>query len=163
MSVRGSLPLIASARILHTNWSSPSGRTESRRVYTFVYSGSSSTEYVVCVANYQTTIFSHWGNGNTNPCKTAAPSANIVMTAYYSTGTSQLSITSQTTAGATIMGFWTELYNQSGSVLATGYTPVTYTLNNGQTYTGGGQLRFMPVRLLARQRKHQLPEERINQ
>ena len=49
-------------------------------------------------------------------------------------GTSKLTVTSETTTGTVITGFWTELHDQTGTVLASGYTPFTYPLNNGQTY-----------------------------
>jgi len=51
-----------------------------------------------------------------------------------SSGTSKLKITSQNTKGATITGYYTAL-NQTGVIVATGYTPHTYTLRDGQTYT----------------------------
>jgi hypothetical protein len=51
------------------------------------------------------------------------------------TGTSQLTISSQTTTGTSIPGFWNVLYDSTGKTLATGYTPSSYTLNNGQSYS----------------------------
>jgi hypothetical protein len=53
---------------------------------TFRFTGTAGTTYVVCVDNYETTIFQHWGGGSTNNCQTVTPTSNIVMTAYYSTG-----------------------------------------------------------------------------
>jgi hypothetical protein len=55
-------------------------------------------------------------------------------TSSSSTATSKLKIVSQTTAGAAITGYYTVLFSQSGAVLKTGYTPATYTLNDGRTY-----------------------------
>jgi hypothetical protein len=46
-----------------------------------------------------------------------------------------LSVDSQNLAGNAITGYWTVLYNQKGGTVSSGYTPATYTLNNGQTYT----------------------------
>jgi hypothetical protein len=40
----------------------------------------------------------------------------------------------QNTAGAALTGYWTQLW-QSGVTIASGYTPATYTLANGQLYT----------------------------
>jgi hypothetical protein len=50
---------------------------------TLTFNGLSGTTYTVCVSNYQTNTFSHWGDGNTNSCKTVTPTSNVVMTAYY--------------------------------------------------------------------------------
>lgn len=51
-----------------------------------------------------------------------------------STGTSTLTLNTQDTNGAALNGYWMALY-QNGQTIATGYSPVTFTLNNGQTYT----------------------------
>jgi hypothetical protein len=40
----------------------------------------------------------------------------------------------QNTAGAALTGYWTQLW-QNGVTVASGYTPATYTLVNGQLYT----------------------------
>lgn len=52
-----------------------------------------------------------------------------------STGTSSLTIRSQDSAGATISGYWTVLRNSAGTVVASGFTPITFTVNNGQAYS----------------------------
>jgi hypothetical protein len=49
------------------------------------------------------------------------------------TTTSQLTVRSQNSSGQTITGFHTVLY-QAGEVIATGFTPVAFTLNDGQSY-----------------------------
>ena len=60
---------------------------------------------------------------------------------YYSSISSQLPPTSQLTVttlgeqGNTITGYHTDLYNSSGKLVATGLTPVTFTVNTAQTYT----------------------------
>ena len=59
------------------------GKTVDRGYTTLQYTGLSGATYTVCVSNYLTNIFSHWGDGSTNPCKTVTPTSNIVMTAYY--------------------------------------------------------------------------------
>ena len=43
--------------------------------------------------------------------------------------TSSLTVTSQDTSGSTITGYYTVLLDSSGSTLATGFTPVTFTLD----------------------------------
>lgn len=48
--------------------------------------------------------------------------------------TSHLTVTTQDTAGRVITGYYTVL-SSSGAQLATGFTPVVFTLNDSQTYT----------------------------
>lgn len=50
-----------------------------------------------------------------------------------STTTSQLTVTSQDTYGNTLKGYYTILY-QNGQAVATGFTPTTFTVNDGQDY-----------------------------
>ena len=50
---------------------------------TFTYNALPGASYTVCVFSYGTTVFSHWGNGNTGACRVVTPSSNIVLTAYY--------------------------------------------------------------------------------
>jgi hypothetical protein len=45
--------------------------------------GVSGTTYTVCVDNYQTKVFSHWGDGTTISCEIVKPTSNLVLTAYY--------------------------------------------------------------------------------
>ncbi|MGA2663388.1 MAG: hypothetical protein ABSF83_00385 [Nitrososphaerales archaeon] len=47
--------------------------------------------------------------------------------------TSQLIVTSQSTAGASLDGYYTVLF-QNGAVAATGFTPTAFTLSNGVAY-----------------------------
>jgi hypothetical protein len=58
-----------------------------------------------------------------------------ITTAHAQTSTSQLTVTSQDTNGNTLSGYYTILYGGSGNVVSTGYTPTSFTLNDGQTYT----------------------------
>lgn len=50
---------------------------------------------------------------------------------------SSLTLLSQDMNGHSISGYWTVLYDGNGSVLNTGFTPVTFTLNNAQQYRIG--------------------------
>src|SRR3989454_59380 len=49
-------------------------------------------------------------------------------------GTSKLTVSAQDLSGSPLTGYYTEVY-LNGKKAATGYTPATFTLNNGQTYT----------------------------
>lgn len=48
--------------------------------------------------------------------------------------TSQLTVNSQDSSGNTISGYFVEL-SQNGNQIATGFTPATFDLNNGEQYT----------------------------
>ena len=49
-------------------------------------------------------------------------------------GTSRLTVSTQGTDGAALTDYWAQL-NQNGVTVAKGYTPASFSLNNGQTYT----------------------------
>jgi hypothetical protein len=68
---------------------------------------------------------------STSTSTTSTTSTSSTSTA----GSSQLTVTSQNSAGATITGFWTVLYDHTGAVSASGYTPITYSLSDGQAYS----------------------------
>jgi hypothetical protein len=71
---------------VYTTIQSSSGKTLAHGYTTLNFKGVSDTAYTVCVYNYQAIVFSHWGSGSTNPCRTLTPAANFVLTAYYATG-----------------------------------------------------------------------------
>src|SRR2546427_1141892 len=84
-----------------------------------------------------------WG-GSTSTTSSATTTTTTATTTVSTTstttsttsgnGTPNLTINTQDTTGVALTGYWTEL-SQNGQVLANGYTPATYTLNSGQTYT----------------------------
>lgn len=118
-----------------TTVQSGNGKTLATGYTTLVFNGVPGTKYNVCVSSYGSEVFSHWGGGSTNPCTTVTLKSSMTLTAYYGNPTSLLTVTSQTTTGVSISGYWTQLSDQAGTVLATGFTPATYTLNSGQSYT----------------------------
>src|SRR5436309_10470447 len=62
-----------------------------------------------------------------------ATSSSSTTTTTSSGGTSQLTVKTQDTSGAPLTGYHTAL-SQNGVTVANGFTPATYTLNNGQSY-----------------------------
>ena len=54
-------------------------------------------------------------------------------TSSSTSGTSAVTVNSDDLSGAAITGMWTT-FNQNGALLSTGYTPMTFTGNNGGTY-----------------------------
>ena len=97
--------------------------------------------YSVQADNYGSCTFSQWSNGATsNPMSFNATSGTITFTAIYScgtggSGTSQVTVTSQTTTGITISGYYMVLKGASGTIAATGYTPVTFSTISGNSYS----------------------------
>ncbi|MDC8453561.1 MAG: fibronectin type III domain-containing protein, partial [Candidatus Nitrosotalea sp.] len=64
--------------------------------------------------------------GSSSPSNTSSATTNPT--------TSTLTVNTQDSDRNTIIGYYTELY-QNGNLVDSGYTPYTFTLNNGQTYT----------------------------
>ena len=59
------------------------GTTLASGFTTVTFTCTSGTSYVVHVGNYQTHVFSHWGDGTTSSYYTITPTQNVVLTAYY--------------------------------------------------------------------------------
>jgi len=91
--------------------------------------------YSLLVNGYGSCGFDHWlDTGSTGNPRAVSITSATSLTAVMNCSRSQLTITSQAINGTVITGYYTELHDQSSTVLATGFTPVTYTLSNGQTY-----------------------------
>jgi Spherulation-specific family 4 len=110
------------------------GNTLATGYTTLSFNGEWGQTYVVCVSNYQQYIFAHWGNGDTNSCKTVTPSSNIVMTAYYDTPIT-ITIRSVDLSGTQFSGMWTTIQSSNGTALSSGYTTFKFATESGQTYT----------------------------
>jgi hypothetical protein len=92
-------------------------------------------QYTVFAADFQTTVFKYWGSGNTNSSKTITPTQNMVLTAYYDPPAISVTVNSDFLTGVPFSGMWTELHASDGTILATGYTPVTFKVPPGVQYT----------------------------
>jgi hypothetical protein len=104
-------------------------------------------EYQAQIDNYGNECFAYWITGSTSNVINidfgGASSASQVQAFYKpcnggggsSSGTSQLTVASQDTSGNAIHGYYTILYNSGGSAVATGFTPKTFTLTNGASYS----------------------------
>jgi hypothetical protein len=98
--------------------------------------------YAVQADSYGNCQFSAWGGADhpayfDNPHTfTASPSLDLlaIYNCSTSSGTSQLTISTVDQNGDPISGYYTVL-NQSNTVVATGFTTHSFTVNNGQTYT----------------------------
>ena len=70
----------------------------------------------------------------TTTTSATATSSSSTTTTTSIGGTSHLSVGTQDTSGATLTGYNTVL-SQNGVTVASGFTPATFTLNNGQSYS----------------------------
>lgn len=73
----------------------------------------------------------------TSTTKTTTVTSTLTTTSSTTStsSTSNLIVDSENTLGNAITGYYTVLYSSTGSVLSTQFTPATYTLNNGATYS----------------------------
>ena len=88
--------------------------------------------YVVSASKYLGYIYITNGT-NPEPWSTLPPYFGD-LTAALDPASSSLTVKTQDTSGATLTGYWAQLY-QNGNTVASGFTPITFTLGNGQTYT----------------------------
>ena len=118
---------------------SQNGQTIASGFTPMQFSVTSGQQYVVTISNYAQIFFDHWAdNGSTNPSKTISITQDTVLTAVFSVQSTPVSLTvsSQDIAGKALTGMWTVL-SQGGTTVATGFTPVTFTLNSAAQYSVG--------------------------
>jgi len=70
-----------------------------------------------------------------NPIGTSAPSNIVSATTSIVATTVSITVNSVNLSGTPITGMWTELHSSNGTILATGYTPITFKVNSGVQYT----------------------------
>jgi hypothetical protein len=90
-------------------------------------------ELHVAIATTTTSSSSTTISTATTSTSTTTSSSSTSTTSTVS-GSSKLTVGMQNTAGAALTGYWTQLW-QNGVTVASGYTPASYTLVNGQLYT----------------------------
>lgn len=91
--------------------------------------------YGIRAESYGSCTFAEWSDGVTSDPRTfTASSSAAVFTAVYTCGTSSVAVNSVNQDGVSITGYYAVLYNSSGSVISTGFTPTTYTTTIGNTY-----------------------------
>lgn len=98
------------------------------------YTAQAGSTYEVSVSNYQNYAFDHWSDGSKSSTLKVPVNADTAITAYYSTGSTEVTLTVKTVGldGSSITGLWTVI---SGSGSATGFSPLSYTANSGSQYT----------------------------
>lgn len=110
------------------------------------FSTTSGSTYGIGVSSFGSCVFSKWSDGiTTDPRSFTATTGALSFTAVYNCGTTTTTTTTTTTGGTTltintqmngktVTGFYTVL-TQSGNVVATGFSPVQFNVNSGQTYS----------------------------
>jgi hypothetical protein len=103
------------------------------------FTGTVGVQYTISVSNYQTDIFNHWETGSASSVRTLTLGQSTVITAYYSTTntptTYTIAVNSYDMHGNPISDLWVEVHSSSDTLLATGFTPFTYTGTYGSTYS----------------------------
>ena len=92
--------------------------------------------YTVSVGDFGTYAFDHWQDGSTVRAKTLTVSSQVSLVAYMKNITPKqvpITVTSDSLSGSPVSGLWTTI-SSGGTVLKTGFTPLTYTANAGTTY-----------------------------
>src|SRR2546422_5658478 len=97
-------------------------------------SSATTTTIATTTVSTTSTTTSTTSSTSSSSATTSATSTTATSTTTTGNGIPNLTINSQDTTGVALTGYWTEL-SQNGQVLANGYTPATYALNSGQTYT----------------------------
>jgi hypothetical protein len=100
------------------------------------------TTYEAGVDNYGSCAFVHWTDGVTaDPRTFTANGTGIEFQAVYNCGgspgggsPSSVTVNSVDQNGNAITGYWTALYDASGSAVATGFTPKTFSTIAGTSY-----------------------------
>jgi hypothetical protein len=106
------------------------------------FTGTNGGSYTVTVANYANYVFCHWQDGSTSSTRTLSLSASLSLTAYYSTtgacsappATFTVSVKSDYLNGAVLSGISATVVS-SGSTVANGNTPLSFTATSGSSYT----------------------------
>ncbi len=106
------------------------------------FSTTSGQTYTVTVYDYTGAYFNHWSTGaTTRTLSVTATSSQATLTAVYCTtktgcGSSGPTIVvgAQYSNGTALAGMYTEL-QLNGNIVATGFTPVSFAVTNGQSYT----------------------------
>jgi len=98
------------------------------------FSGTSGT-YEVTVSDYQDYEFDHWETGSASNTRQVTVSGDVRLTAYYSTGPSEVELTIMTEGldGSAINGLWTVIEDSDAST--SGFSPVSYEAQSGKRYT----------------------------
>jgi glucose/arabinose dehydrogenase/PKD repeat protein len=117
-----------------------SGGTTVQTGYTpLSYVGEAGESYTVTIQDFGGATFDHWENGSTTRTRTLTLDSNLIMTAYFNTSPPPstdriLTVTSADMSGNPISGYYTTV-SSGGSVVQTGFTPLTFTGTQGTTYT----------------------------
>jgi hypothetical protein len=114
----------------------------------------SGASYTISVGDYNDIAFHHWDNDSTTRARAISITSTTAVTAYYTSnshplppaddpddpepeppsGNVQLTVNTQYANGNTLSGMWTVM-SQGGTTIATGFSPVTFTLQAGTQYT----------------------------
>lgn len=114
------------------------------------FTGTTGGVYVVAVADYLSTVFCHWQDGDTNPAATVTLSGNLALTAYYSTTgscpsstTTTTTTTTSTTSTASVTTTTSTSSTTSTTSTSTTSAPATFSVTIDSATTGGATITGM--------------------
>ena len=105
------------------------------------FAGTAGGKYIVTASDYVSggVYFDHWSNGSTSKSVTVALNGSTSLSAYYrtsssssSTTTHNLTVNAYSSSGGSL-GMYTRI-SSGGTIVKTGYTPLTYAGTAGATY-----------------------------
>src|SRR2546425_5336021 len=100
------------------------------------------TQYTVFAPNGHVHVFNHWDDGSTDSSRTITPTQDTTFTSYYTIGSStppppasvSVTVKSMELPSNPFTGQWIVVRDSSGSIIATGFTPITFTATTGSQY-----------------------------
>src|SRR2546425_1014320 len=126
-------PLSTDGTSFSVTWSAGSTSTTSSATTTTTTATTTVSTTSTTTSSTTSTTASTTSSTSSSSATTSTTSTTATSTTT-SNGTPNLMVNTQDTTGAALTGYWTEL-SQNGQPLANAYTPATYALNRGQTYT----------------------------
>ncbi len=105
------------------------------------YLGTAGQTYLVAISDYGDATFDHWEDGSTDRTRAIALNTNRIITAYFKitpppSSPPVLTVASMAVSGNnSLSGYYTTVSSTNGTLLATGFTPFTFTGTLGATYS----------------------------
>ena len=122
--------------------SDSSGNTIATGFTPITFTVTTGTQYTVFAPNGHIHVFNHWDDGSTDSSRTITPTQDTTFTSYYTIGSAtppppasvSVTVKSMELPSNPFTGQWIVVRDSSGSIIATGFTPITFTATTGSQY-----------------------------
>jgi len=122
--------------------SDSSGNTIATGFTPITFTVTTGTQYTVFAPNGHIHVFNHWDDGSTDSHRTITPTQDTTFTSYYTIGSAtppppasvSVTVKSMELPSNPFTGQWIVVRDSSGSIIATGFTPITFTATTGSQY-----------------------------